>query len=892
MLHLSTRDLDNDDLAKLQPSPAKKPFWQPQSVALPGMPEDSSCSHCGASVLNDVHFCRKCGHARSGQAALVSVPRRSEGVRRMAPFSQHTGQAPSLNAPPRLIARLQELELDSLLALCERLEGRLVRRADEELDALCESLTGEAKGAKALPQHQQQPRARPRALGFWARLLGVVEQALHVAQTSIRCQGQAIGWGTFGRTAPMLLRMQWLLGKAQELKEAHGLALGPVCLGPDASIVIVMMVQQRKLLADGGFAYVFAGLDADTGERLAIRRVLLQDKEALAKAKVEIELLSGLCDHPHVVRFQGAEIFQRGAGAEAVYIFELCPNGTLLAHIEAHKDQAKAQGRELLPYCCPCLEEKDILDVLGATAQALAYLTRLGMIHYDVKSENLLLGNDGLWKLGDFGSASEHSFDLEKAEKKALLEAQEFIHGRCTPMYRAPELADVYLRWKIGPKVDIFALGCIIFATMTGQHPFPMESTCGNITASYRLPPEATECYSSVLLGWLRGLLARLPAERPSAVRLAAEVERFKLGEPPAAPAPATSSARPTKAAPQTMAAPDASPWQADFATFSPVQDSVNGAGLKQVDFELPPPPTATKALVSAGPTETPSGASQPLQAQVPTQQVLDALLIELNELLEKAPEQTPAVPNLAQPQLQAAPALNAPVNSAGPLPAEAVKEKPLSPEPLSAAPLSAAPLSAAPEVEASPGNILEAVRSLQDGLHNLQGLFAGEVAKVTSELRSENSGLVQELDRLRALIKEPPKSPVSVECQTTAEALAPLDDLEAESELVAQALCDHSMQERSSERGSESQRPSTWTARPRPAAAVPAAAVPAVVVPAATVPAAALPAAASLAGALLCAPCGRSCPPSRQTGARMLRSLPRSPGNAAGRCTSSLEAA
>ena len=54
-------------------------------------------------------------------------------------------------------------------------------------------------------------------------------------------------------------------------------------------------------------------------------------------------------------------------------------------------------------YCCPCLEEKDILDVLGAhnpstlgesmtcsragaTAQALAYLTRLGMIHYDVKS--------------------------------------------------------------------------------------------------------------------------------------------------------------------------------------------------------------------------------------------------------------------------------------------------------------------------------------------------------------------------------------------------------------------------------------------------------------------------------------------------------------------------
>lgn len=82
-------------------------------------------------------------------------------------------------------------------------------------------------------------------------------------------------------------------------------------------------------------------------ERLAIRRVLLQDQEALAKAKagrlveiieiffpvgtsfdlsesshsflqVEIDLLSSLCDHPHIVHFQGAQIFSRG-GSERVF---------------------------------------------------------------------------------------------------------------------------------------------------------------------------------------------------------------------------------------------------------------------------------------------------------------------------------------------------------------------------------------------------------------------------------------------------------------------------------------------------------------------------------------------------------------------------------------------
>ena len=108
----------------------------------------------------------------------------------------------------------------------------------------------------------------------------------------------------------------------------------------------------------------------------------------------------------------------------------------MLSHLEAATEK---RPRKDVPYCCPCLGEPEVLAALGATTQALVYLNRLGMIHYDVKSENLLLGNDGLWKLGDFGSASERTFDLEGADKKALWEAQDFIHGRCTPMYRACE---------------------------------------------------------------------------------------------------------------------------------------------------------------------------------------------------------------------------------------------------------------------------------------------------------------------------------------------------------------------------------------------------------------------------------------------------------------------
>ena len=355
------------------------------------------------------------------------------------------------------------------------------------------------------------------------------------------------------RRPPFILEhMQWLLGAAQAVKE----------VAQQASIVAGRKVQQQRLLADGGFAYVYAGFDVETGEQLAIRRVLLQDKETLHKANVEIELLNSLCDHPHVVRFLGAEVMQRGAASEAVYLFELCTGGTLLAKIE--KAMAEAAPKSSEPWqLCPCLSEDMIVEVLGSLAQALAYLSRLGLIHYDVKSENVLLGADNLWKLGDFGSASEKSFDLEGADKKLLLEAQEFIHGRCTPMYRAPEIADVYLRWKIGPKVDMFALGCVLFATMTAQHPFAMESTCANITASYRLPEQAT-AYPPALRGWLRRLLAREPAKRPSAVRLAAEVERFRiLGEDPNEAETRVQPASKDPGVPVEAAF-------ADFATFAP----------------------------------------------------------------------------------------------------------------------------------------------------------------------------------------------------------------------------------------------------------------------------------------------------------------------------------
>ena len=173
MLHLSTKQLNNDDLARLQAP--KKSLQQFSVPSLPGVPSNIpdhiSCPNCGAGFTEGVRFCRHCGFARPSQAALVSVRNevpRSDFKRNVSfgPTSVSELSAQALpNAPPRLIARLQELELDSLLALCERLEGRLskprrshrIKPSDAELDDLCESLVDpEAMPSPQIRQQQQQ----------------------------------------------------------------------------------------------------------------------------------------------------------------------------------------------------------------------------------------------------------------------------------------------------------------------------------------------------------------------------------------------------------------------------------------------------------------------------------------------------------------------------------------------------------------------------------------------------------------------------------------------------------------------------------------------------------------------------------------------------------------
>jgi AP2-associated kinase len=114
---------------------------------------------------------------------------------------------------------------------------------------------------------------------------------------------------------------------------------------------------------------------------------------------------------------------------------------------------------------------------------------RLGVFHQDVKVENILLGKDGLFKLCDFGSCSSERIDLEQVSKSKMYHYEERFEKNTTLMYRPPEMIDLYLKYPIDDRVDVWMLGCVLFVLNYHFHPFQEEGKLSIVNASIKYKP-------------------------------------------------------------------------------------------------------------------------------------------------------------------------------------------------------------------------------------------------------------------------------------------------------------------------------------------------------------------------------------------------------------------
>lgn len=284
-----------------------------------------------------------------------------------------------------------------------------------------------------------------------------------------------------------------------------------------------------RLIAEGGWALVFAVEDIATGKEYALKKLIAVDEDANKIIIQEIETLKRLSGHPNIIKFLYAQRLEREdrKGYEYLVVTELCPGGTIA----------------------------DILRSVSANTLSLAQVCKIAyqatravhhmhsqqpepFVHRDIKLENFLLGRDGLVKLCDFGSASTQQIlpnPSWNAQKRATLEDQ--MAKYTTPMYRAPEMMDTWNNEPIGPPVDCWALGCILYSLITLRHPFPEGNKLAVVNGKY--PPLPPNPRYACLHDLVKGCLQVSPIQRLTTAQLLerlaaiAESNDFDPREPP-----------------------------------------------------------------------------------------------------------------------------------------------------------------------------------------------------------------------------------------------------------------------------------------------------------------------------------------------------------------------
>lgn len=253
-------------------------------------------------------------------------------------------------------------------------------------------------------------------------------------------------------------------------------------------------------LGAGGMGVVFKAEHRLMGRPVALKvisRRLTADPAAVRRFRREVRAAARL-DHPNIVRAYDAE----QAGELHFLVTEYVEGEDLARHVA---------GRGPLPVAAAC----------GYAAQAAAGLqhaSEAGLVHRDVKPQNLLLTPQGRVKVLDFGLAG---FAADNGPPGSLTEYGQVLG---TPDYCSPEqLGDAR---QADARSDVYSLGCTLYFLLTGGPPFPDGSPLQKIAAHLGQHPrplsEVRTDVPEAVARVVARMLAKDPADRfqtPAEVR-------------------------------------------------------------------------------------------------------------------------------------------------------------------------------------------------------------------------------------------------------------------------------------------------------------------------------------------------------------------------------------
>ena len=264
-------------------------------------------------------------------------------------------------------------------------------------------------------------------------------------------------------------------------------------------------IGRGQLIGKGSYGRVYLGINLTTGDFLAVKQVEVNQKAAGQDKDKMKEMVSALdqeidtmqhLEHPNIVQYLGCE---RKEYSISIFL-EYISGGSVGSCLRKH-------GR---------FEESLVRSLTRQTLEGLAYLHREGVLHRDLKADNILLDVDGTCKISDFG-ISKKTDNIYGNDVTNSMQGSVF--------WMAPEVIRSQGQG-YSAKVDIWSLGCVVLEMFAGRRPWSKEEAVGAIykLGSLNQPPpipdEVSAAISPEAVAFMCDCFEIDPTVRPTAETL------------------------------------------------------------------------------------------------------------------------------------------------------------------------------------------------------------------------------------------------------------------------------------------------------------------------------------------------------------------------------------